>query len=166
MFAVHTQCMNCEFDTDSIFSPWSGQTICAGTSKWWNCSQDSGYITEVHHITAEGEDAGVVYCEVQGCENTGERRCHLEMSRAMYPGHCGYKSATSGVMKNLRDSTDNIKVHSYYLLLNFLSCATLLFNINIIVVSVETAIFRLFSLHKAVYKKLNRVVSMLEHLRS
>ncbi|PNF33802.1 Uncharacterized protein C05D11.1 [Cryptotermes secundus] len=75
---------------------------------------DSGYVTEVHHITAEGEDAGVVYCEVQGCENTGERRCHLEMSRAMYPGHCGYKSAASGVMKNLRDSTDNIKVRNYH----------------------------------------------------
>jgi hypothetical protein len=110
--------------------------------------QDSGFITEVHHVTAEGEDAGVVYCEVQGCENTGERRSYLEMSRAVYPGHCGYKSATSGIMKNLRDSTDNVKVHSYCLLLNFLSCATLLFNINLIVVSVETAVCRVFCIRQ------------------
>jgi Zn-dependent M16 (insulinase) family peptidase len=81
--------------------------------------QDSSFITEVHHITAEGEDAGVVYCEMQGCENTGERRCYVEMSKGMYPGHCGYKSSTSGVMKNLRESTNNMKVHSYCLLLNF-----------------------------------------------
>ena len=31
----------------------------------------AGYITEVHHINGEGEDAGVVYCEMQGRENSG-----------------------------------------------------------------------------------------------
>jgi Zn-dependent M16 (insulinase) family peptidase len=41
----------------------------------------SGYVTEVHHINAEGEDAGVVYCEMQGRENSGESRVHLEMLR-------------------------------------------------------------------------------------
>jgi len=82
--------------------------------------QDSGFITEVHHVTAEGEDAGVVYCEVQGRENTGESRCSLAMARAMYPGHCGYKSDTGGIMKNLRESTDNVKVCSCCLQLYFL----------------------------------------------
>ena len=52
---------------------------------------DSGYLTEVHHVTEEGEDAGVVYCEMQGRENSGESLVHLAMLRAVYPGVCGYK---------------------------------------------------------------------------
>ena len=72
--------------------------------------QESGYITEVHHVNGEGEDAGVVYCEMQARENSGESRTHLEMQRAMYPGHCGYKSETGGIMKNLRESCSHTKV--------------------------------------------------------
>jgi len=30
---------------------------------------DAGFVTEVHHINGEGEDAGVVYSEMQGREN-------------------------------------------------------------------------------------------------
>ena len=30
---------------------------------------DACFTTEIHHITKEGEDKGVVYCEMQGCEN-------------------------------------------------------------------------------------------------
>ena len=69
----------------------------------------------MHHINGEGDDAGVVYCEMQARENTGESRCHLEMLREMYPGHCGYKSETGGMLKNLRESTSHEKVHSLYL---------------------------------------------------
>ncbi|KAK3592274.1 hypothetical protein CHS0354_037563 [Potamilus streckersoni] len=75
---------------------------------------ESAYITEVHHVNEEGEDAGVVYCEMQARENTDESRCHLEMVRNMYPGHCGYKSETGGIMKNLRESTSHAKVCSYH----------------------------------------------------
>ncbi|XP_063960885.1 uncharacterized protein C05D11.1-like [Lytechinus pictus] len=75
---------------------------------------DAGYITEVHHVNGEGENAGVVYCEMQGRENSGESRCHLAMLRKMYPGHCGYKSETGGIMANLRDSTSNEKVRNYH----------------------------------------------------
>ena len=39
----------------------------------------------------EGEDGGVVYCEMQGCENTGESKVHREMLRAIYPPGCGYR---------------------------------------------------------------------------
>ena len=66
----------------------------------------------MHHVTGEGEDAGVVYCELQGRENMGESRSYLSMVRAMYPGECGYKSETGGIMKNLRESTDNAKVNT------------------------------------------------------
>ncbi|XP_015601715.1 uncharacterized protein C05D11.1 [Cephus cinctus] len=75
---------------------------------------DSAYITEVHHITGEGEDAGTVYCEMQGNETTGEVMVYRALWRAMYPGHCGYKSYTGGALKNLRESTNNEKVRNYH----------------------------------------------------
>ncbi|XP_055630740.1 uncharacterized protein C05D11.1-like [Toxorhynchites rutilus septentrionalis] len=74
---------------------------------------DSGFLTEVHHISEEGEDGGVVYCEMQGRENTGESRIQLEMLRSMYP-NCGYSSETGGIMHNLRTSTNNEKVRAYH----------------------------------------------------
>ncbi|KXJ72958.1 hypothetical protein RP20_CCG016849 [Aedes albopictus] len=74
---------------------------------------DSGFITEVHHISEEGEDGGVVYCEMQGRENTGESRIHLDMLRAIYP-KSGYSSETGGIMANLRTSTNNEKVRAYH----------------------------------------------------
>jgi Zn-dependent M16 (insulinase) family peptidase len=46
---------------------------------------------------------------MQGRENSGESLCHLSMLRSLYP-NCGYSSETGGIMKNLRESTDNIKV--------------------------------------------------------
>lgn len=75
---------------------------------------DSAYTTEVHHINGDGEDAGIVYCEMQARENSGESRCYLEMLRSMYPGTCGYKSETGGLLENLRTSTNNTKVRNYH----------------------------------------------------
>uniref|UniRef100_A0A182YI36 Uncharacterized protein n=1 Tax=Anopheles stephensi TaxID=30069 RepID=A0A182YI36_ANOST len=74
---------------------------------------DSGFTTEVHHITGHGEDGGVVYCEMQGRENTGESRVNLEMLRAVYP-NCGYSAETGGILSNLRTSTTNEKVRAYH----------------------------------------------------
>lgn len=68
----------------------------------------------MHHINHVGEDAGVVYCEMQGSENSGESRIHLNIQRSMYPGKCGYSSRTGGIMKNLRETTTNKKVHYYF----------------------------------------------------
>ncbi|KAI8973781.1 Metalloenzyme, LuxS/M16 peptidase-like protein [Mycotypha africana] len=78
---------------------------------------DSGYHTEVHHITGEGEDAGVVYSEMQGCQNLGDDRLHLRMKRLMFPENCGYRSETGGLMERLRElSVDRIRNYhkSYY----------------------------------------------------
>ena len=75
---------------------------------------EAEYITEVHHINAEGEDAGIVYCEMQGRENTGDSRCHLEMMRSMYPGKCGFSSETGGILHNLRTSTSHEKCRNYH----------------------------------------------------
>ncbi|XP_023940312.1 uncharacterized protein C05D11.1 [Bicyclus anynana] len=74
---------------------------------------EQGFITEVHHVNEEGEDAGVVYCEIQGRENNADTRCELRLLRAMYP-NSGYSSDTGGVMKNLRTSTDNTKVRNFH----------------------------------------------------
>ncbi|XP_041346924.1 LOW QUALITY PROTEIN: uncharacterized protein C05D11.1-like, partial [Gigantopelta aegis] len=75
---------------------------------------DAAYITEVHHVNGEGEDAGVVYCEMQARENTSEDLTHYHLVQLMYPGHCGYKSETGGRMLYIRTSTSNEKVRSYH----------------------------------------------------
>lgn len=77
---------------------------------YFSYSKDGAFLTEVHHINGEGEDAGVVYCEMQARENSDISRCFRAMARALYPGHCGYKSEVGGLMKNLRESTTNEKV--------------------------------------------------------
>lgn len=75
---------------------------------------DSGFITEVYHITGEGEDAGVVYSEMQGRENTDSDRTLKALLKAMYPPGSGYRSETGGIMKNLRESTSNEKIRNYH----------------------------------------------------
>ena len=47
---------------------------------------NSGYVTEVHHVNGDGEDAGVVYCEMQGRENSADSIVHLAMLRYMQCG--------------------------------------------------------------------------------
>jgi len=47
---------------------------------------------------------------MQGRENTGESIVSRNMLESLYPGKCGYKSETGGIMKNLRESTTNNKV--------------------------------------------------------
>uniref|UniRef100_A0A0B7A9G7 Presequence protease, mitochondrial n=1 Tax=Arion vulgaris TaxID=1028688 RepID=A0A0B7A9G7_9EUPU len=75
---------------------------------------ESGFITEVHHIDGSGDDAGIVYCEMQARENSGESRTHLALLRALYPGDCGYRRETGGIMKNLRENTTHDKVKKYH----------------------------------------------------
>ena len=45
---------------------------------------------QVHHVNGEGENGGVVYCEMQGTENVGESRTHR-----------GYKITTLFILKGL-----------------------------------------------------------------
>lgn len=67
-------------------------------------------MTEVHHITEEGKDSGVVYSEMQSVENTGSNRVYLEMLRNIYPFDSGYRFETGGILENIRTSTNNEKV--------------------------------------------------------
>lgn len=79
-------------------------------SLWFD--KDSGFITEVHHVSEDGEDGGVVYCEMQGRENSGESLAHYNLMQLAYP-KSGYSSETGGIMRNLRTSTTNTKVFIY-----------------------------------------------------
>lgn len=76
--------------------------------------KDEAFVTEVHHITGDGNDAGVVYCEMQGRENSAESRLQTEVLRYIYPGYCGYSSEVGGRMKNLRESTTNEKCRAFH----------------------------------------------------
>jgi Zn-dependent M16 (insulinase) family peptidase len=74
---------------------------------------DEGFYTEVHHINGEnGEDAGVVYCEMQGSENTSNSLTHERTMEMLFSGS-GYEFNTGGRVKNLRDLTVE-KVREYH----------------------------------------------------
>mmetsp|Transcript_12821 Transcript_12821/g.26017 ORF Transcript_12821/g.26017 Transcript_12821/m.26017 type:complete len:1025 (-) Transcript_12821:1513-4587(-) len=76
---------------------------------------ESGFVTEVHHINGDGEDAGVVYSEMQGRENTGPSRARRAIALSLYgePGTCGFSSETGGMMANLRE-LNNQMVRDYH----------------------------------------------------
>ena len=45
---------------------------------------DEGFVTEIHHVTGEGENKGVVYCEMQGRENSAESVAERACLGALY----------------------------------------------------------------------------------
>jgi Zn-dependent M16 (insulinase) family peptidase len=64
---------------------------------------DSGCITEVHHIDGEGNDAGVVYSEMQGIQNTANELMELKAKRIIYPKETGFRYETGGMLEQLRE---------------------------------------------------------------
>lgn len=72
--------------------------------------QDSGFVTEVYHMTEEAKDSGVVFCEMQGRECDSDTLTSIELMRALYPRSCGYRYETGGIVGNLRYSTSIDKV--------------------------------------------------------
>ena len=67
---------------------------------------DAGFTTEVHHVNGAGENKGVVYCEMQGRENSDSSLCERACLTALFPSDkCGYKSETGGIMANLHNLT-------------------------------------------------------------
>ncbi|KAF2185134.1 zinc metalloprotease-like protein [Zopfia rhizophila CBS 207.26] len=63
---------------------------------------DAGCYTEVHHIDGEGNDAGVVYSEMQGRQNLQGDLMDLQMRRLLYPEGDGFRYETGGMMEALR----------------------------------------------------------------
>ncbi|KAF8844003.1 hypothetical protein BDN67DRAFT_895938 [Paxillus ammoniavirescens] len=78
---------------------------------------NAAFLTEVHHINPKGEDAGVVYSEMQGRENTSGDLMALRSQRILYPPGSAYRSETGGLMEALRILTvDQIRQYhgTYY----------------------------------------------------
>ncbi|KAL9112460.1 MAG: hypothetical protein Q9227_003302 [Pyrenula ochraceoflavens] len=63
---------------------------------------DAGCLTEVHHIDGTGQDAGVVYSEMQGRENDAGELMSLRSKRLLYPEGSGFRSETGGLLERLR----------------------------------------------------------------
>src|SRR5271155_679940 len=63
---------------------------------------DAGCTTEVHHIDGTGKDAGVVYSEMQGIQNTAGELMELEAKRIIYPEGVGFRYETGGMLEHLR----------------------------------------------------------------
>ncbi|KAF2156992.1 hypothetical protein K461DRAFT_317161 [Myriangium duriaei CBS 260.36] len=63
---------------------------------------DAGCYTEVHHVDGTGNDAGVVYSEMQALENQQGSLMQLESMRLIYPEGNGFRYETGGMMDNLR----------------------------------------------------------------
>lgn len=80
---------------------------------------DSGFVTEVHHINGQGENKGVVYCEMQGRENSEGSLVDRAAMDLLYPQptdespSSGYSAETGGKMANLRTLTVD-KVRRYH----------------------------------------------------
>ncbi|SPO40740.1 related to Zn2+-dependent endopeptidase, insulinase superfamily [Pseudozyma flocculosa] len=77
---------------------------------------DAGFTTEVYHINGQGEDAGVVFSEMQGRENSSGDLMELKTQRMLYSKSSAYRSETGGLMSALRVLTiDDIrKYHGKY----------------------------------------------------
>ncbi|KAL4873223.1 hypothetical protein BDV12DRAFT_160626 [Aspergillus spectabilis] len=63
---------------------------------------DEGCYTEVHHIDGTGNDAGVVYSEMQGVQNNSAELIDLAARRLTYPEGVGFRYETGGMMEQLR----------------------------------------------------------------
>ncbi|KAI1496796.1 zinc metalloprotease [Biscogniauxia marginata] len=63
---------------------------------------DAACLTEVHHIDGEGNDAGVVYSEMQGVQYTSTELMDIKARRLLYPENVGFRYETGGMMEALR----------------------------------------------------------------
>lgn len=63
---------------------------------------NEGCYTEVHHIDGSGNDAGVVYSEMQGVQNNAAELIDLAARRLMYPPGVGFRYETGGMVEQLR----------------------------------------------------------------
>ncbi|KAI1214774.1 Metalloenzyme, LuxS/M16 peptidase-like protein [Annulohypoxylon truncatum] len=74
---------------------------------------DAACLTEVHHINGEGNDAGVVYSEMQGVQYTSGELMDLQARRLLYPENVGFRYETGGMMEALRVLTPE-RIRSFH----------------------------------------------------
>ncbi|CAI4210292.1 unnamed protein product [Parascedosporium putredinis] len=58
--------------------------------------------TEVWHVDGEGNDAGVVYSEMQGVQYKSAELMEIAAKRLLYPENVGFRYETGGMMEALR----------------------------------------------------------------
>lgn len=63
---------------------------------------DDACLTEVHHINGKGNDAGVVYSEMQGLQSNSAELMDLRARRLLYPENVGFRYETGGMVEALR----------------------------------------------------------------
>ncbi|KAI0023672.1 Metalloenzyme, LuxS/M16 peptidase-like protein [Xylariomycetidae sp. FL0641] len=63
---------------------------------------DAACLTEVHHINGDGNDAGVVYSEMQAVQHTSTELMDIRARRLLYPENVGFRYETGGMMDALR----------------------------------------------------------------
>ncbi|SPN98974.1 related to metalloprotease 1 [Cephalotrichum gorgonifer] len=63
---------------------------------------DEACTTEVWHVDGEGNDAGVVYSEMQGVQYRSPELIDLAARRLLYPENVGFRYETGGMMEALR----------------------------------------------------------------
>ncbi|KAH8669273.1 Metalloenzyme, LuxS/M16 peptidase-like protein [Ilyonectria robusta] len=63
---------------------------------------DEGIVTEVCHIDGEGNDAGVVYSEMQAVQFRSPEIMDLKARRLLYPENVGFRYETGGMTEALR----------------------------------------------------------------
>jgi len=61
-------------------------------------------VTEVYHVTGSGEEAGVVFCEMQGRENSQDDLRDAAINAVMYP-NSGYSKNSGGVTHEIAKLT-------------------------------------------------------------
>lgn len=66
---------------------------------------DEACMTEVHHVDGEGNDAGVVYSEMQAIQHKSYEITDLAARRLMYPENVGFRYETGGMTEALRSLT-------------------------------------------------------------
>lgn len=95
----------------------------------------------MHHINGEGEDAGVVYSEMQDYESDMEVIVNNSRRSLVYPPNCSYLVDTGGRLSNLRTSCSVVKVRDYhkqyYHLKNMLITVCGIINHNELLASIE-----------------------------
>ncbi|OTA86505.1 hypothetical protein M434DRAFT_399844 [Hypoxylon sp. CO27-5] len=74
---------------------------------------DAACLTEVHHINGEGNDAGVVYSEMQGVQYTSTELMDIKARRLLYPENVGFRYETGGMMEALRVLTPE-RIRSFH----------------------------------------------------
>lgn len=66
---------------------------------------DEGIVTEVHHVDGDGNDAGVVYSEMQAVQSNSGEIMELKARRTLYPENVGFRYETGGMTEALRKLT-------------------------------------------------------------